>query len=354
MNSKGMDGFNMMQPMCVGLEGTLFDCLKAINDGGQGVTFILDSDDRTVVGCVTDGDIRRALIDSSDLESTEIPQIMNSNFISVGSRADKNEVLDLMRLHGVQVVPVIDENGGMVGSFQWSEMVGWESKENWAVIMAGGKGSRLGSITATTPKPMLTVGGTPVLERLVTHLASYGIGKIFLAVNHLSEVIETHFGDGDGFGCDIQYLREDKPLGTGGALSLLPEIPEHDVVVMNGDLVTQIDIADFIEFHVAKKCDLTMAVRNHFTEVSYGVVDVRGNLVEGLSEKPQIKQVINCGMYVLSPQVLQLVPKEESTPITWLVEQCLEKDRVVGAYPTEGKWIDIGNPSQLREARKED
>ena len=348
-----MDGFDMMQPMCVGLEGTLFDCLKTINEGGQGVAFILDSD-RKVVGCVTDGDIRRALIDSADLESTVIPKIMKSNFISVGPQADKNEVLNLMRLHSIQVIPVIDENGEMARSFQWNEMIGAERKENWAVIMAGGKGSRLGSITATTPKPMLTVGGTPILERLVTHLASYGIGKIFLAVNHLSEVIETHFGDGDGFGCDIHYLREDKPLGTGGALSLLPEIPEHDVVVMNGDLVTQIDIADFLEFHVAKKCDLTMAVRDHFTEVSYGVVDVQGDLVEGLSEKPQIKQVINCGMYVLSPEVLQLVPKGEDTPITWLVEQCLERDRVVGAYPTEGKWIDIGNPSQLREARNQD
>ena len=155
---------------------------------------------------MTDGDIRRALIDSADLESTVIPKIMKSNFISVSPQADKNEVLNLMRLHSIQVIPVIDENGEMARSFQWNEMIGAERKENWAVIMAGGKGSRLGSITATTPKPMLTVGGTPILERLVTHLASYGIGKIFLAVNHLSEVIETHFGDGDGFGLSLIHI----------------------------------------------------------------------------------------------------------------------------------------------------
>ena len=350
-----------MSSISVRIDQTILDCVKAIDESGQGLAYIVDSQGH-LLGCVTDGDIRRALLRNTDeissqeltLESKAIPLIMNSDYISVDRDTGNSEILGLMRLHGIPAVPVVDGKGRLVGNYRWKDLVGRSKKENWAVIMAGGKGSRLGSITENIPKPMLTIGGTPILERIVRHLVSYGIGRIFLAVNHLSEVIEQHFGDGSNLGCEIDYLREEKPLGTGGALSLLPEIPEHDVVVMNGDLVTQIDINDFLHFHTTSKHDLTMAVRNHFTELPYGVVDVKDGLVEGLSEKPQISRLINCGMYVLSPEVLQMVPKQKSIPITWLVENCLGKDKVVAAYLTEGEWIDIGDPSQLRRAREED
>ena len=338
---------------CVGVGQTLFDCMKAIDSGAIGIAFVIDENQK-LVGCTTDGDIRRAIIKNVTLKSRAIPETMNSKFISVSLQAGRNEVLDLMRLHNIQVIPAVDQDFRLVRIHRWVELVGREGKENWAVIMVGGKGTRLGSITSQIPKPMLTIGGKPILERLVIHLASYGIGRIFLAVNHLSEVIEEHFGDGSRFGCNIEYLRETKPLNTGGALSLLPETPEHDLIVMNGDLVTQVNVAEFIHFQQANDCDLTLAIRTHSTEVPYGVVDLKDGLVQSVSEKPRVNQLINCGMYVLSPKVLELLPYNENTPITWLVEECLKKNWKVGGYLSEGEWIDIGEPSQLRKARKED
>ena len=353
MQNNEPDGSLVIRKFCVGLDQTLFDCMKAIDSGGQGIAFVLD-ENQSLVGCMTDGDIRREIIQNQSLESRTISKTMNSNFVSVGVQATRNEILDLMRLNGVHVIPVVDQDGRLAGIHQWTELAGRDKKENWAVIMAGGKGSRLGSITARTPKPMLTIGGKPILERLVIHLASYGISRIFISVNHLSEVIEEYFEDGAKFGCDIEYLRETKPLNTGGALSLLPETPKHDLIVMNGDLVTQIDVTQFIQFQKTKNCDLTMAIRTHSTEVPYGVVDIKEGLIQGVSEKPRISQLINCGMYVVSPKALELMPDNENTPITWLVEKCLQKQWKVGGYLAEGEWIDIGDPGQLRKARKDD
>ena len=202
---------------------------------------------------------------------------MRKSFTSVGLETTRAEVLDMMRVRNISQVPVLDGAGRMAGLHLLQELIGASVKENTAVIMAGGQGIRLRPLTENIPKPMLTVAGRPILERLVLHLVGYGIREIFLSINYLGHIIEDHFGDGTRFGCRIRYIREKKPLGTGGPLSLLPKIPDVPVLVMNGDLVTQANVDRILEFHDEGGFVATSCLRPYQIEVPFGVAEVRGN-----------------------------------------------------------------------------
>jgi NDP-sugar pyrophosphorylase family protein len=221
--------------------------------------------------------------------------------------------------------------------------------------MAGGKGTRLGSLTKDTPKSMLKVAGRPILERLVLHLISNGIRKIFLAVNHLSHVIEHHFGDGDQYGCSIAYLIEEKPLGSGGALSLLPESPAAPILLMNGDLIFQTDLGMMLDYHDENDYFATMGVRPYLHNVPFGCVQSNqdGELVK-FEEKPTLKKQINAGVYVLSPLAVATVPGNQTEfPITQLFEDALTSHQRCGLFTLDDEWLDIGRPAQLKHARGE-
>ena len=231
------------------------------------------------------------------------------------------------------------------------ELIGATERRNWAVIMAGGQGLRLRPLTDHVPKPMLKVAGRPILERLVHLLVVFGIRRVFLSINHLGQVIEDHFGDGTEYGCRIEYLREEEPLGTGGSLSLLPESPQHDVLVLNGDLVTQVNIARLLEFHERGAFAATFGVRLYSVNIPFGVVEVDGDDVVRLVEKPTERRLINGGLYVFSPETLKMIPQGEQYPITRLIEQCLDQGLRVGAHLIDEDWIDVGGHDQLRSAQ---
>jgi NDP-sugar pyrophosphorylase family protein len=198
---------------------------------------------------------------------------------------------------------------------------------------------------------MVTVAGRPILERLVLHLVGWGVRRVFLSVNHLSQVIENHFGDGARFGCRIEYIREDIPLGTGGSLSLLPSAPCEPLLVMNGDLVTQVNVGRLLEFHACGEYSATFGVRPYAVEIPFGVADVRNGQLEGLREKPTIPLLVNAGIYVLAPEVLGLVPGGREFPITDLFTQLLAQGCRVGGFPIEDEWVDIGRTEELWKAR---
>jgi hypothetical protein len=206
------------------LEGAVLrEAMQAIDRGACEIAFVVDASEK-LLGTVTDGDVRRALLAGATLEDPVGP-VMNRRFTAVDENASRAEVLDLMKARTLGQVPVTDSQGRLVGLHLLREMLGREEKPNWAVVMAGGRGERLRPLTDSIPKPMVCVAGRPILERIVLHLVGQGIRRIFLAVNYMADVIEDHFGDGRSFGCGIQYLREVRPLGTGGALALLPEPP---------------------------------------------------------------------------------------------------------------------------------
>lgn len=328
---------------------SLLKVMTCLDRSAKGIALVVDNE-RYLLGSVTDGDIRRALLKGATLASAVEPY-MRRKFTAVEHTAGRAEVLDLMRARSIEQVPIVDAEGKLVGLHVLREIIGTSERPNWAVIMAGGKGTRLGQLTQATPKPMLKVAGRPILERLVLHLVGYGITRIFISVNHLAHVIEEHFRDGERFGCQIAYLKEAEPLGTGGPLALLPEIPANPLVVMNGDLVTDVDLARLLEFHAAGAYAATLSARRYLHEVPFGCLETSGPRLTRLEEKPVLERLVNAGVYVLSPELLARVPRRYF-PITELFESILNCKLPIGVLPMEEDWIDVGQREQLRQARE--
>ena len=329
---------------------TIRDAAQSIGSGKLGIALVVDEKGR-LEGTVTDGDIRRAVL-AGALLSDPVERWMKKDFCHVSPGIGRAEVLDLMHARGIAQIPVLDESGRVFGLHTMREIAGVSDKPNIAVVMAGGRGSRLGDLTSQTPKPMLKVAGRPILERLVLHLVGHGIRRIFISVHYLAGVIEDHFGDGKSLGCRIEYLREKEPLGTCGCLSLLPEKPEDDVLVCNGDLVTQVDFDAMLRFHHEGSYAATVGASSYTHTVPFGVLRRRKDTLEAIEEKPGFAYEVNAGVYVLGPDVVADIP-EKFLPITELISALLGNNKAVGVYPIENEWLDIGERQHLNRARGE-
>lgn len=329
--------------------GSVRDGLSALDRGAGQIALAVDPDGR-LTGVVTDGDVRRALLGGATLD-LPLASILTRNPIVVGPNDQRADVLELMRARRISAIPVVDATGSPVGLHLLHEFLERVSRSNWAVVMAGGQGIRLRPLTDTVPKPMLRVAGRPILERIVLHLVGMGIGRIFLSVNYLGEVIEAHFGDGTAFGARIDYLRESRPLGTAGALGLLPEPPTEPLLLLNGDLVTSADLGSLLAFHEARGFDATVGFRRYLHTIPFGAIERDGDRLVGLEEKPTLEREVNTGMYVLDPAVVALVRRDEPTSMPDLVATALEAGRRVGAFEIEDDWVDIGQREQLVRAR---
>lgn len=328
---------------------TLREALIAIGNGSAGILFVTDPNG-LLRGSLSDGDLRRAVLSGLALES-DISSFVNPNVIRVGEDASRAEVFDLMQAMSVKQIPVVDTHGLLTGVHLLQELLGATERPNWAVIMAGGRGSRLGEITQHIPKPMLRVAGRPILERLVLHFVGFGIRKIFLSVGYLADIIENHFGDGRKFGCEITYLRETEPLGTGGALSLLPSTPTVPCVVCNGDIVTQANIEEMLAFHRSHNFQLTVGLHNYSHQVPFGCVELADDhRVLEVIEKPTWERPVNAGLYIIDPSLLSQVP-QRFFPITELIQQTLASQARVGGWFVNDEWIDVGHRTELARAR---
>jgi len=300
---------------------------------------------------LTDGDIRRGLLVGHGLDAVS-RGFMHPRFSSVVPAASRTEVLELMQARRISAVPIVSEGGRLEGLHTLHGILGTAERTNWAVIMAGGKGTRLAPLTTSVPKPMIRVAGRPILERIVLNLLGFGIRRIFLSINHLGHLVEEHFGDGKRFGCRIEYLREDRPLGTGGALSLLPAL-EAPVLVMNGDLVTQANLGRMLEAHVEGGQKATVATRRYLHVVPFGCMEMDGDRIVRIEEKPTLTRPINAGIYVFDPSVVLRIPKAQEIGIPTVLEECLARGETVRGYEVDEDWIDVGQHEQLSRARGE-
>jgi len=330
--------------------GTIRDALGAVDRGAAGIALATDEAGR-LVGVATDGDIRRALLRGTSLDEP-IGPVLNRSYTAVDRRQGRADALDLMLARHIDVVPVLDEAGRPVALHLLHAFLEPRARGNWAVIMAGGRGTRLAPLTDTVPKPMLRVAGRPILERIVLHLVGHGISRIFLSVNYLAEVIEDHFGDGRSLGVRIEYLRETEPLGTAGALGLLPETPERTLVVLNGDLVTNVDVGDLIDVHERGGFAATVGTRRYVHTVPFGCVERDGDRITGLEEKPAILREVNTGIYALAPHVVGQVPAGVPLTMPELIGRVLVRGEPVGAFEVEDDWVDVGQRDQLARARE--
>ncbi len=334
---------------CLGPRATIREAMACINTARTEIALVVDGE-RRLLGTVTDGDVRRALLAGATLDSAvEVAMFRKPTTVGIG--AGRAEVMDLLRARSLRHLPIVDGEGRLRGLHLLNEILGRVARPNWAVIVAGGLGTRLQPLTAEVPKPMLEVAGRPILERIVLHLVGYGVGRVFVAVRHLGEVIESHFGDGSRFGCRIEYLREDQPLGTAGCLSLLPAGAADPILVMNGDLVTQFDVARMLEHHRDGRFAATMGVRSHGVRIPYGVVTTEKEVVTGIEEKPEFRCMVNAGIYVVEPAVAAGMEKGIATTMPAVLEACIAAGRRVGVYPIEEEWVDVGAKDELKRAR---
>lgn len=333
---------------------TLRVVLQAIQDGAENVAFAVDQDNR-LTGLMTDGDVRRALLGGAGLDDLAAPFISRSPLL-VNANESRSVVLDFMRARVINQIPIVDDEGVLVGLHTLRGIVGRQPRTNLAFILAGGRGTRLHPLTEDIPKAMVPVAGRPILERIITHLVGYGICEVVLAVGHLAEPIVDYFGDGSAFGCHIRYLAEDAdaPLGTAGSLANLAGLagPVDDaILVMNGDLLTSVDVGALLSQHEAEDAAMTIATKSIPFEVPYAVIDQAAGRVVGLVEKPVFEHVVNIGVYAVSPDALDVVPAGARYDMTELATDLLAAGRSVRTWQSEDDWIDIGSPSDLGRAR---
>ena len=333
----------------VGPKATIRETMAQIGAGGAEIALVVDGT-RRLLGTVTDGDIRRALLGGATMSDPVEPRMYRQP-TTVGPSVGRAEVLDLMRARMLRQIPIVDAEGRVAGLHLLNELIGATSRANWALIIAGGRGTRLQPLTDAVPKPMLPVAGRPILERIVLHLVGFGISRIFIAVHYLSDAIKRHFGDGLRFGCSIEYLIEDTPLGTGGCLSLLPRGAGHPILVMNGDLLTQFDVGHVLAFHERGGFDATIGVRAYGVKIPFGVVDLDGDRVKGLQEKPDVRWTVSAGIYVMEPDIVSTVKSGAAITMPEVLLHCMEAGRRVGAFPIEEDWIDVGVRDELQRAR---
>lgn len=302
-------------------------------------------------GTVSDGDIRRGLLKGLTLNSP-IETVIHRGALVVPPVMGRDMVLQLMVANKMQQIPVVDEQQRLLGLHVWDEITTPPQRTNRMVIMAGGKGTRLRPFTENCPKPLVTVAGKPMLEHIIERARLEGFNDFVLAIYYLGNMIEEHFGDGVRFGVNIEYLRENAPLGTAGALSLLKPRPEEPFVVTNGDVVTDIRYGDLVDFHDRHEAAATMAVRTHEWQHPYGVVQTRGVDIVGFEEKPVARSHINAGVYVLSPEALDELEDGAACDMPMLFERLQAKARRTVAYPMHEPWLDVGRPDDLDKAHE--
>lgn len=302
-----------------------------------------------LVGTVTDGDARRAILAGTSLDSPA-SAIMKAQPIVAERDMTDDEIVALMLTEAVRQLPVVDEGRHVIGIKLLERMTAAADEPVPVLIMAGGLGRRLGDITRYIPKPLVEVAGRPILDSLIHDLAVQGFHTIILSVGHKAELIERYFGDGRRFGVNIRYVRDGRPLGTAGAIAAAVPMLEREFIVTNADLLTRVNFGELVAFHRAERNDLTIGIIESTYQLRFGLVEIDGTRVTGIREKPEMRHFVNGGIYVLEPELGRLVPQDTRFDMDQLIRAALAHGFRVGCFPIHEFWADIGEPADLKQA----
>jgi dTDP-glucose pyrophosphorylase len=335
----------------VGPNDTLRHTIGVLDSNRRQFALVIDGSKR-LLGLVTDGDIRRALLRGSTVESPTA-EVMNPHPRTAPDTATNQQLFEMMADASVRHMPVVTSGGIVTGFATLDEYVTPEILSTPVVLMAGGKGQRLYPLTKDVPKPMLPVGGTPIIGIILERIRTLGFRDVRISVNYLAEIIEEYVGDGSRFGLRVQYIHETHPLGTAGALGALQGAISEPFLVMNADLITHVDLRDLVDFHNKHDAEATVGVREHVIEVPFGVVNVENSFVTGLTEKPLHRSMVSAGIYCLSPATLDRLTADEYCDMPTLLTQVMESGHNVAAFPIHESWLDVGRPEDLSRARDE-
>ncbi len=330
---------------------TIKEALQIIDSGAIKIAVVVDSNNK-LLGTLTDGDIRRAILNGKVLNST-VESIYFKNPTSVSVNESEKSIINLCKTKTIHQIPIVDRDGKVVGIRTIDDLLKVKTYTNKVVLMAGGLGTRLRPLTNKVPKPLLVVGGKPIIETIIESFVKVGFKNFILSVNYKSEMFEEYFGDGSKFGVNIEYIHEDKRLGTAGALSLMKKKLNEDFFVMNGDLLTNANFEQLLRFHHENKADATMCVREYDFQVPYGVVDIMDSKILSISEKPIYKYFVNAGIYMLSPKVLDHIPNDEFYDMPTFFEKLIDMNNSVISFPLREYWLDIGKMEEFKRANRE-
>jgi dTDP-glucose pyrophosphorylase len=341
-------GIKEIVKIFINAEDSIKTALEVIDKGGRGIALILD-DEKRLIGTLTDGDIRRAILKGLSLDEP-VKAVMNSNYVFVTRNYSRTLVTTIFQNRGIRQLPVLDDDMRVVDVIFYHEFFEEKAKENWALIMAGGLGTRLHPLTQEMPKPMLKVGAKPIIETIIEQLRSYGYKNIVLCLNYKADIIKNYFQDGANFGVNIKYVSERKRLGTAGAIRLAREYIDRPFFVLNGDILTKLNFDQFMQFHIKSGNTITIGTKKYEIQIPYGVVNLKDEKVIDLQEKPSSSYFISGGMYCLDPEAIDRIPEDEYFDITQLISGYLDRGEKVGSFPITEYWMDIGQIDDYHQA----
>lgn len=337
-------------------QATIVELLKKIEEVTQSIvlekpTLFLVDENKKLIGSLSDGDIRRALIKGHDLRS-KAKEIANVNFKTLHKKNYTTQTINSLKKDQIKLIPLIDDDGRVVDIIHLTEVKGLLPVD--CLIMAGGRGERLKPITDEIPKPLVVIGSKPILEHNIDRLRQCLVKNITLSIRYKGEKIKEYFGTGEAKNIHIGYVTENEPLGTIGALSLIENFRNDNILVMNSDLLTNIDLPDFFDFFISQKAEMAVATIPYKVSVPYAVLEtMEFNLVKSFNEKPEYTYYSNAGIYLISKKLVRLIPKNKKFDATDLMQAVIDNKMKLVSYPILGYWLDIGNHKDYEKAKED-
>ena len=343
-----------LSELFVNINSNAIDAIKSINKGNAYIALVVDHGMK-LIGTITDGDIRRGLLNGETLDSS-VKNFMNENFLSIKEEDLSNVDIEKVFKKGILQMPILDNEGKVKELLQKEEILRrFKSPISHVVIMAGGEGKRLLPYTSDCPKPMIAINGKPMLEIILEKCVKYGFKSFYISVNYLKDQIINYFGDGNKWGVKIEYLYEEKPLGTAGSLKLIPNYQKicNSILVLNGDIITNLNLSLLSEFHQKHNADMTIAAKHNSYTVPYGVINTTGVELEEIVEKPTYNFLVSAGIYIINPSILKYIEENVFCDMPYLVSKIKEKNFKVVTFPMHEYWLDVGRPETLKKASQD-
>jgi dTDP-glucose pyrophosphorylase/predicted transcriptional regulator len=326
--------------------------IEVLNKEKPGIVLVVDRFD-CLLGTLTDGDIRRSLLRNCTME-TNVDEIMNCDPRVANLGEKKSVITERMIKYSLLQMPIVDDNKVIQGLETIRHYDEKNIYDNPVLIMAGGFGNRLRPFTENIPKPLLKVGPKPILETILKQFIECGFHLFYISTHYKAEMIREYFGNGDKWGVTIHYIHEDTPLGTAGALGLLPkDLPDLPMLMMNSDLLTAVNYGDLLKFHQEQSGVASVCVREYDFQVPYGVIEREGYRIKSIIEKPIHKFFVNAGIYVLEPVLVKKVDGKDYLDMPTLLEQCIESGDQVNMFPVHEYWLDMGRIKDYEQAQTE-
>lgn len=342
---------SIVEKHCIHKDKTVRQALEKLNDIAPDSILFVICDDNKLIGSLTDGDLRRGFINNLGFEDP-LTEFIKNEPLSIHLNNYTLGQLENYRKSLYKVIPILDGDGTIVDilNFRYQSTIIPAD----AVLMAGGKGKRLMPLTQNTPKPLLEVGGKPIIEYNIDRFIQSGIKNINISINYLGQQLVTYFGDGNQKGANIRYVNEDKPLGTIGSILLVDNFKFDDIIIMNSDILTNIDLADFYQTYKDSGADMAIAATSYHVDVPYAVLEVdESNKIQSLKEKPRYTYYSNAGIYIIKRELLKFIPDDEFYDITDLMDSILTMGRTLITYPITGYWLDIGKHEDFKKAQED-